>query len=90
MIKIDVEGFETEVVSGGRRIFETPDLRCVLMELAGYGRSTVLTKMFCAIIWLNLGFESYRYDPFTRCLKLDPVNGGNKTGYRKYPVCARH
>jgi FkbM family methyltransferase len=34
MIKIDVEGFETEVVSGGRRAFEASDLRYVLIELA--------------------------------------------------------
>jgi FkbM family methyltransferase len=78
MIKIDVEGFETEVVSGGRRIFQTSDLRCVLIELTGYGRRYDFDENALRQRMVDLGFESYRYDPFTRCLKLDPVNGGNK------------
>jgi FkbM family methyltransferase len=37
MLKIDVEGFETKVISGARRVLEKPE-SCVLMELAGYGK----------------------------------------------------
>jgi hypothetical protein len=47
MLKIDVEGFETEVISGAPRTLENPSLRCILMELAGYGKRYGF-KMFCA------------------------------------------
>jgi FkbM family methyltransferase len=78
MIKIDVEGFETEVVSGGCHILEASDLRCVLVELAGYGRQYGFDENALRQRMVDLGFESYQYDPFTRCLKRDSVNGGNK------------
>ena len=40
LIKIDVEGFETAVVSGGPATLARPTLRAVLMELNGSGSGT--------------------------------------------------
>jgi FkbM family methyltransferase len=70
LIKIDVEGFETEAVSGGRKILETPDLRCVLIELDGYGRQYGFDENALRQRMMDYGFKSYQYDPFTRCLTL--------------------
>ena len=75
MLKIDVEGFETEVISGARRILEKPDLRCVLMELAGHGKRYGFDENILRHQMAELGFQSCKYDPFTRSLQYD----GSKT-----------
>ena len=70
MLKIDVEGFETEVISGAHRILQKTDLRCVLMELAGYGKRYGFDEHVLRQRMADFDFECYRYDPFTRCLHL--------------------
>jgi FkbM family methyltransferase len=37
LIKIDVDGYESEVVAGGTEVFAGPDLQAVIMELNGSG-----------------------------------------------------
>lgn len=72
VIKIDVEGFETAVVAGGRATFANPGLRAVLMELIGggdrygYDEDAIRSRM---IVW---GFHRCLYDPFTRRLEEFP------------------
>jgi FkbM family methyltransferase len=39
LIKIDVEGFETQVIRGATRTLENPKLQAVLMELNGSGEA---------------------------------------------------
>ena len=78
MLKIDVEGFETEVISGARRTLEKPDLRCVLMELAGYGKRYGFDENVLRQRMIDFGFQPYRYEPFTRNLTLESVE--NITG----------
>ena len=70
MLKIDVEGFETEVISGAHSILQKQDLRCVLMELAGYGKRYGFDENALRQRMADLDFESCRYDPFTRCLHV--------------------
>ena len=78
MLKIDVEGFETKVISGARRTLEKPDLRCVLIELAGYGKRYGFDENVLRHQMAELGFESCPYDPFARSLQRGPIRGGNK------------
>jgi FkbM family methyltransferase len=76
LIKIDVEGFEAQVVNGMLHILETPSLHSVIMELSDgsrYGLSSeiVKKKMF------DLGFGMYTYEPFSR--RLIPALHGNRS-----------
>ena len=37
MLKIDVEGFETEVINGGNKIITNKELKTIIIELNGSG-----------------------------------------------------
>lgn len=69
LIKIDVEGFETEVIRGASSLLKNPNLQAVIMELNGSGgrygfdEDTIHQKM------IDTGFKSYNYAPFHRKLK---------------------
>ena len=71
LIKIDVEGFETEVIQGGAHFFLQPQLKVIIIELNGSGarygfdEETIHNKL------VKVGFSPYSYDPFTR--KLVPL-----------------
>ena len=74
LMKIDVEGYESEVVTGGEKVFRRSSLNAVVMELRGHGRrygqddSAVHQKM------LDYGFTPCAYLP----LKREVVSLGNK------------
>jgi len=73
LIKIDVEGFETEVINGGEQTLRSPELLAVIMELNesgnryGYDESSLVARM------IDFGFETASYDPFTR--EITSLNG---------------
>lgn len=68
LMKIDVEGFEAEVLRGGEEILKAESLLAVILELNGSGVEygyedvTVFSQM------LKWGFAAYLYDPFSRSL----------------------
>lgn len=68
LVKIDVEGFETEVLSGAHRVLKSRDTHALIMELNGsgtrygYSDEQLLHKM------KEYDFGTYRYDPFERKL----------------------
>jgi FkbM family methyltransferase len=78
LIKIDVEGFELEVIRGGDRIFKAASLLGVIIELNGSGRDYGYedTAVFAQL--LEWGLLAYRYDPFSRNLR--PVQESSGTG----------
>jgi FkbM family methyltransferase len=77
MLKVDVEGFEKDVMDGGLGVFKRAD--AVIMELLngsgtryGYDDWELHERM------LEMGFGLHRYDPFTRELReTDAIIGGN-------------
>lgn len=60
LIKVDVEGFESSVMTGARSTLA--NTMAVIIELGGDDASVTHAKM------LELGFQSFRYDPVTRNL----------------------
>jgi FkbM family methyltransferase len=77
VLKVDVEGYEKDVMDGGANTFQAA--HAVIMELLngsgtryGYDDWDLHERM------LDMGFRLHRYDPFTRELReTDEIIGGN-------------
>jgi FkbM family methyltransferase len=68
LIKIDVEGFELEVLRGGDQVLKSESLLAVIMELNGSGRDYGYEDAAIVAQMLEWGFLAYSYDPFSRDL----------------------
>lgn len=68
MLKVDVEGFETEVVRGAAAVLANPALQCVLLELGGTGANFGYDEDDIRKSMERFGFTPCAYDPFTRRL----------------------
>ncbi len=84
MIKIDVEGFETEVIRGGALTFNSPSLMAVLIELNGSGQRYGFSEKVIRDSFVDRGFSPYCYDPFKRSLKPIADNCINKNANTLY------
>ncbi len=82
-IKIDVEGFETEVIKGAEKTLSNKNCQAIIMELNGSGKrygydETELHKKVC-----EMGFKPHTYNPFQR--KFTSLEGNkSKTGNTLY------
>jgi FkbM family methyltransferase len=72
LLKIDVEGFETNVIKGAQRLLKDTALKAVLMEMNGSGRRYGFDDRALDNEMRSLGFSSFLYDPWSR--KLIPSN----------------
>jgi FkbM family methyltransferase len=80
-IKIDVEGFETEVIRGARTTLKSRSLLVIVVELNGSGQKYGYDEMQLHESLRDSGFQSVRYDPFARALTSDaspPRFDGNR------------
>lgn len=75
MIKIDVEGFETNVIAGAHEVLSRVSLLAVIMELNGSGGRYGFDESHLHRQMLGYGFEAFSYAPFER--KLVPLEGKN-------------
>lgn len=66
MIKIDVEGFETEVLNGMPDTLRNQDLKVILIELNGCGTRYGYDENKIHECLVSYGFKACSYDPFTR------------------------
>ncbi|NCA72520.1 MAG: FkbM family methyltransferase [Sphingobacteriia bacterium] len=78
LIKMDVEGFETEVLAGAERALADPGLLAIIMELNGSGSRYGFDEDALHRDVLARGFATYRYRPFERV--LEPLNGARSGG----------
>jgi FkbM family methyltransferase len=67
-IKIDVEGYETEVLNGAGKVLDSKELCCVLLELNGSGSFYGFDERRMYAQMLDLGFREFQYLPFERAL----------------------
>jgi FkbM family methyltransferase len=80
LIKIDVEGWETEVLRGGRETLQMPNLLGLILELNESGLRYGFSDNGILDLLRDFDFHPYSYDPFSRSVKrLDGKNlkGGN-------------
>lgn len=68
LLKIDVEGFEMDVLSGAKELLKTTNLKAVIIELIGLGEKYGFDESQARIILNEAGFKPYKYDPFKRRL----------------------
>lgn len=68
LIKIDVEGFETNVINGAQDVLGQEDLLALVIELNGSGARYGFSEQALRQRVLDCGFRSFRYDPFHRAL----------------------
>ncbi|MFN0050331.1 MAG: FkbM family methyltransferase [Cytophagales bacterium] len=81
LIKIDVEGFETEVLYGAQATLKNPALKAIIIELNGSGARYGFDENEIHLKFLSLGFKPYNYYPFTRSLEEIPHFGNYNTIY---------
>lgn len=67
LIKIDVEGFETQVITGANRILSQTSPLVVIMEY-GLGNRYGFDEIALHQTMLQFGFEPFAYEPFARQL----------------------
>lgn len=70
MLKIDVEGFETEVLNGAAKILEDANLKVIIIELIGSGMRYGFDESKIEQNLIEKGFKAYKYNPLTRELIL--------------------
>lgn len=75
LIKIDVEGYESQVLEGAQQILENRALNAVIVELNGSGSRYGFDESNIIELLRNHGFLSYSYDPLLRA--LTPLDGKN-------------
>jgi FkbM family methyltransferase len=81
-MKIDVEGFETEVLRGGSGLLNDKRLQAVIIELNGSGERYGYDENWIHELFLSNGFSPYSYEPSTRELtKLDAKLSYHNTIY---------
>lgn len=77
LIKIDVEGYEREVLLGGEKTLADPRLLAVIMETNGSGARYGVSDDELIAIMARHGFSTFGYDPFTRELVDAGLADGN-------------
>ena len=70
LIKIDVEGYETEVLKGMAKTLKAPSLKAIIIELNGSGGRYGYSEKDIHQLLTDHQFEPYTYHPFTRALTL--------------------
>ena len=72
VLKIDVEGYESEVIAGAGQVLSKPGLFAVLLELRGHGSRYGFDEDSLHTRMLDYGFQPYQYRPFERVLDRLP------------------
>jgi FkbM family methyltransferase len=81
LIKLDVEGFELEVLRGASKVLQSNALKAIIIELNGSGKKFGFEDEEIHELLKNHGFIPYLYDPFGRKLHKTENFGNHNTIY---------
>jgi len=81
LIKIDVEGFETEVLNGAAQTLIHDDLKAIIIELNGLGARYNYDETLIHKKLIDLGFKPHIYNPINRTLTEVKTFGSHNTIY---------
>lgn len=81
LLKIDVEGFETEVIKGASDTLADTTLKAIIIELNGSGERYGYDERFIHDVLIKQGFCPSRYDPESRVLTPMEILGEHNTIY---------
>ena len=81
LIKIDVEGFETEVLKGAVKTLSNTKLCAIIIELNGSGQRYGFNEELIHMQLNEAGFYPFYYNPFKRLLTLLSTYGLHNTIY---------
>jgi FkbM family methyltransferase len=81
LVKIDVEGFETEVIKGMEKTLQKKALKGIIIELNGSGMRYGYDENLIHEKLLSTGFEPYEYNPYKRKFHLIKGYGNTNTLY---------
>ena len=81
IIKIDVEGFETNVINGAHKILSNESLKAIIIELNGSGSLYGFDDDLLHSKILSFGFKCFSYEPYQRVLKKIDKYGEYNTIY---------
>ena len=82
LLKIDVEGFEMEVLKGAKSILTDDRLKAVILEMNGCGEQFGISDEDLDKKITEYGFKKYDYNPLTR--KLTALESYNREGNTLY------
>jgi hypothetical protein len=74
LLKIDVEGFEMNVIKGAQRLLKDSALKAVLMEMNGLGKRYGFDDRALDTEMEKFGFNSFLYEPWSRKLSFSDPN----------------
>lgn len=83
MMKIDVEGFESNVIAGADRLLKDPRLNVLIIELNGSGKRYGFEDEAIHKTIVHYGFKTCVYDPINRGLYESKTYGTMNTLYIK-------
>ncbi|MFZ4400538.1 MAG: FkbM family methyltransferase, partial [Bacteroidales bacterium] len=82
LIKIDVEGFESEIINGANTTLQNNDLKAIIIELNGCGTKYYgFSETIVHEKLIKSGFSPYFYNPDKRLLYLINTYGKRNTIY---------
>jgi hypothetical protein len=81
LLKIDVEGFESDVLKGASTVLQRQSLKAIIIELNGSGKKYGFDESLIHGKLLKLGFRPFSYRPFLRELTAIPTWGKSNTIY---------
>ena len=82
-IKIDVEGYERNILNGAKNVLRDDGLEVIILELNGSGKKFGFLDDDIHSDLLKIGFSPYSYNPFDRNLTLLKTYGSYNTVYIK-------
>lgn len=81
LLKIDVEGFETDVIKGGHDLLKSNQTKAIIIELNGSGGRYGYDEQKIHYYLLEIGYQPYQYNPFNRVLTPLSDFGSHNTIY---------